>query len=215
MNQRRWIPVLFGVLLIIAGLVFLLDNLGIIAIGDYLVSALFILGGVLFMGFAITNRRQWWAWIPGVTLASIGVLIGLEMAFGDSLGEWSGAIVVAGIGLSFLIIYLTTREQWWALIPGGAMLAIALMIVAQAYLPENASLGIFFLGLGATFAALGLARTESGRMKWPWIPAGILAVIGLILLVSSAAADLLPILVPLILVVIGGYLLFRALRRAD
>jgi hypothetical protein len=150
-----------------------------------------------------------------LTLISVGLVIGVDQAVGDQSGEWSGAIVVGGIGLSFLLIYLTTRQQWWALIPGGVMLSIACMLVAQQFLSENGSLGIFFFGLGLTFAAVGMVRTEKGRMKWPWIPAGILMVVGLLLLVTASAANLLPILGPIALVLVGGYLLLRAFRRQE
>jgi uncharacterized membrane protein len=67
---------------------------------------------------------------------------------------------------------------------------------------------VLFLGLAATFATL--AATPE-RMKWPLIPAAVLAVLGLSLAIQSTvtfgAMDYITALVPL---VAGLYLLYYA-----
>ena len=37
------------------------------------------------------------------------------------------------IGLSFWVIYLTRRDFWWAVIPGGALMTLALVAGARAH----------------------------------------------------------------------------------
>ena len=140
--------VLWGGLLVLGGIVFLLQNLGILELSGYFWALLFGLGGVFFLSFFVQMRANWWALIPGFTLLSIAILLFLsEIAPGlaDMIG---GSIVLAGIGLSFFVIYIIQRAQWWALIPGGVLLTLAVV----AGLDETLSIdtgAVFFLGLGA------------------------------------------------------------------
>jgi hypothetical protein len=46
--------------------------------------------------------------------------------------------------------------------------------------------GLFFLGIGATFAALGLLPVGQ-KEKWPWIPAAICLILGTLIMVGSGA----------------------------
>ncbi len=67
--------------------------------------------------------------------------------------------------------------------------------------------GVFFLGLGLTFALVALLPSAAGRMTWAWIPAGILAVMGLLLMATSG--NLIDYLWPLIIIAAGGFLIIR------
>jgi hypothetical protein len=48
-------------------------------------------------------------------------------------------------------------------------------------------------------------------MKWALIPAGVLIVLGLV--VTFESARMLPVMGPLMLIVGGGYLVLRALKK--
>ena len=69
--------------------------------------------------------------------------------------------------------------------------------------------GVFFLGLGLTFAVVALLPTSAGRMAWAWIPAGVLALMGLLLM--AAAGNLIGYLWPLVIILAGGFLILRTL----
>jgi hypothetical protein len=161
-----------GILLILGGVLLLLQKMlpGFLVFenlpGLY-VALGFWIASLVFLFFLL--RGEWWAAIPGLTLAGIGSLI----AFGEQLGDWGGSVVVGSIGLSFLLIYLIRRDFWWALIPGGVLVSIALGIGIQNGMPS-----VFFLGLGVTFALVALL----GKQVWAWWPAGILAALGVIFL---------------------------------
>ena len=68
------------------------------------------------------------------------------------------------------------------------------------------------MGLGLTFALLALAPVDEGKpLRWAFIPAGILVLMGAMLLVGFERA--LGYIWPVALIVGGGLLLFRAWRR--
>jgi len=218
MDTKRGLPLLLGAILIIGGLFLLFGNLGWIDIGGLLWALVLGGAGIFFVLLYVQDRRQWWAWIPGITLLSIALFLILEEILPGNTGDLGGVIVPGGIGLSFLLIYLTTRQHWWAIIPGGALLSISAMIFVQQILPSNmdeAGVGIFFLGLGLTFLALTRIQTEKGLMKWPMIPGGILLAMGVLFILFGSAAELFPYIGALALIVVGGFILWRAIRRNE
>jgi hypothetical protein len=209
----RWIEsrVFWGVVLILAGLAFLLQNLFNFPLGSLFWSAAFILGGLFFLGVFLNNRQNWWALIPGMTLLSIGVLIGLD-SLAPGLTEFlGGGIVLGGIALAFILVYIINPRNWWAIIPGGVLLTLALVAVLTPVMNNDlASGGLFFLGMGLTFAVLTIIPVENQRLTWAWIPAAVLLIMGGLMFISGAAyAEL---VFPLVLIAVGGFLAIRALR---
>jgi hypothetical protein len=208
--------VLWGALLIILGLLFLLQSLNIIS-GTWtlLWSVLFGLGGVAFLYVFVNDRsKNWWSIIPGFTLLGLAALLFLELLF-PSAGEWGGGLFLGAIGLSFWAIYLTRREFWWAVIPAGVLSTLAVVATLPSFVSGDLSGGLFFIGIGLTFTLVYLLPTTEGRMKWALIPAGILIVMGL--LVMAASASLINYFWPLVLVALGVYVLWRnlATRKAE
>lgn len=217
----KWLAsrVLWGILLIAAGIIFLLDNLGVLAIGELLWIVIFTIAGAGFLSVYIQDRRHWWAFIPGLTLLSVAVTILLGFILPTGSDEWIGGIVPFGIGLSFLLIYLNDREQWWAIIPMGVMFTVAFMVLLES-LPRLGQQargfemgGLFFLGMGLTFALVALLPGSATRtreqMRWAWIPAAILLVIGIFIL--TALTNLINYLWPLALILLGLFLVLRTL----
>lgn len=197
-----------GALLVVAGIVFLLQNFGLFGEIEQLVwVVVFGLAGLAFLWVFIRDREQWWAIIPACTLLGLAALIGL----GDRLGAWGAALFMAAIGLSFWVIYALRREFWWAIIPGGSLFSLAAMIgAAEMGLGEGeGAVGIFFLGLATTFLLVYLLPTTEGRMKWALIPAGVLAVMGALFTASMGGAT--AYLWPAALILGGGYLVARSL----
>ncbi|MGH2523013.1 MAG: hypothetical protein ACRDH2_10970 [Anaerolineales bacterium] len=211
--MRRDPRIFWGLLLIGGGILFLLQNLGIFQGGDLFWGIVFGVGGALFLSTFVTNRANWWALIPGMTLLGLAVMILLGV-FAPSVREVAGGSIFLGsIGLSFWLIYMSNRQQWWAVIPGGTMLTLA----AVAGLPDRvggpATGGLFFLGLGLTFMLLAALPTPQGRMRWPLIPGGILAVMGLLIAIGFGQG--INYIWPVALILVGLYLVARTfgLRR--
>jgi hypothetical protein len=208
----KWLEsrILWGSLLILGGVLFLLQNLGYLQLGNLFWVIVLGLGGLFFLGFFIQNRANWWALIPGCTLLSITALFLMDQFVAGFNDSWGGSIVLGGIGLSFFLIYLVERANWWALIPGGVLFTLAATVGLEQFFPGLETVGIFFLGMGLTFGLVATLPNPQGEMRWAWIPAGILLVMGFIFM--ATAGELLKYLWPAALILGGLFLLVRSVR---
>jgi hypothetical protein len=203
---------LWGLILVIGGVLLLLDTFGIFKGGALFWTIVVGVAGLLFLSLYVTNHFNWWALIPGIILLAIAATIGLNSflpGFSDS--DLEGTIILGGIGLSFLLVYLAEHANWWAIIPAGVMTTIAVVAVLDSNTSGIATGGIFFLGLGITFALVALLRTSIGQMRWAWIPAAILGLMGVLILI--AAEKLINYIWPSVLILVGIYLVIRSLTR--
>ena len=206
----KWLEsrLLWGSLLILGGVLFLLQNLGIFELGGIFWGLLFGLAGIFFLSIFFQNRTNWWSIIPGFTLLGIAGQI-LVDRYAPQLSEITGGVFVLGaIGLSFLFVYLTDRQNWWAIIPMGVLLTLAIVSILDQLLIMDMG-GIFFMGLGATFALVALLPKEVDT-RWAWIPAIILFVLSIFTFAATEA--LLNYLWPLALILVGVYLIYRSMR---
>lgn len=205
--------IFLGVLLIAAGGFFLLQQIFQIPFGGLFIGLLFALAGAVFLFFLVQDRAKWWAAIPGFTLLGLGALIGLSALFPEVGRRIGGSIFLGFIALGFLVVYLLQTSQWWPIIPAGVLFTLALV----AGLPGGELGGsVFFLGVGATFALLGL-HPMGKKDKWPWIPAGICLALGVLILALSGAlvGTVAGWVWALAFLLIGGFLVVRAIIKKE
>jgi len=196
----------WGLLLVAAGVLFLLENLGVFEVSGLFFAVLLGAAGVVFLAMVIANRSNWWAVIPGLILVYLGAMIALDSLITNFSGIYGGAAFLAVIGLSFWIVYFMNRSYWWAVIPGGVMVTLALVAGLSELVPGDYLGGTFFLGLGLTFGLVAILPTPGGRMHWALIPGGILFLMGIIITaVSTRFANL---VWPVALILAGLYLFF-------
>lgn len=195
--------IVIGLVLILAGGLFVLQTRGILDnVGDVFWGTMFLAAGALFLFTYFTG--SWWSVIPGCVLAGIGVLILLP----ESLERFGGAVFLGSIGLAFWLVYFTARmERWWALIPAGVLSTLAVVSFLPDMVGGVATGGIFFLGLALTFLLVALLA----HMRWAYYPAAALGGIGL--LASLSAGDITNYVWALVLIIAGGYLIYRNFRR--
>ena len=211
MNKLLTSRLLWGFVLVIGGILLLLDTFGIFEGSLLFWTLMLAAAGLLFLFFYITNRENWWALIPGIIFSTIAIAIGLDVFLpGVNITTFIGPIILGGIGLSFFMVYLAEKSNWWAIIPGGVLFTIAIVALIESGTTVLASGGIFFLGIGITFALVAILPNPAGPMRWAWIPAGILGLMGLLILV--AAENLINYIWPTALIVSGGFLIWRAFR---
>lgn len=209
-DSRIW----WGVLLIVGGILFLLQNVGFFFLGNLVWAVLLGAAGIAFLTVVLRNHQNWWAVIPGLILTYLAILMVLDLIFPAFSNDFGGPLFLAIIGAAFIIVYLMNRANWWAIIPGGVMVSLAVVAASDRFLPGMQSGGLFFIGLGITFLVITLLPSPMGRMRWPLIPGGVLFLMGVLLTLSETG--LLNVLWPVALILAGIYLFFaRApIRRA-
>jgi hypothetical protein len=193
MFQKRIVQVVGGLLLIAVGILALFNQLGFLEdLAPAIWALIFAAGGVIFLSVFFSDRRQWWPLIPGAALIGLGLTIFLATMPGGR-GELGAVALFLCLSVPFLYIYLLNRRaNWWAVIPGGAMLSLALMILVITLVPDSSwPASILFLGLGTVFVALYFAEIGGRRYNW-WtiIPAGALYSLALVILVSPVNGEL-------------------------
>lgn len=209
-NRKILLSLVGGIILIVAGVVFLLDNFGMITLNwQMVIGPMLALGGLIFLLVFITNTQEWWALIPGFVLIGLGINTFMGQWLDAYDGRWSGAVFLGFVGLPFLLIYVFNQQHWWAIIPGGVLSTLAVVNLVSG----NAALegGLFFIGLALTFGLVYILPKPSGRLNWALYPAGILLLIGVV--VSLGAMNWLGFVWPLLLLIAGGYVIYRAIRK--
>lgn len=200
-DPRLWL----GGLLILGGILALLENLRIISnVGGIFWGLIWGAVGVYFL-YRLFVYREWWAAFPGFILVGLGLSNFLPAA----LGAYDGLVFFGGISAAFLWVYVTDKERWWAIIPAGLMLTLGIIsVLDEVSGTENG--GVLFIGFGLTFILLAILPGGSSR-TWALIPGAVLLVFGVIL--GTPFSGFTQYLWPILLILLGGYFLFRFFRN--
>jgi hypothetical protein len=201
---------LWGIILISAGIIFLMESLGFLFIGS-IWPVFFGIAGVLFMLTFIRDTHHWWAVIPGLTLIGLAIMILMNNLAPQLAGNFNGSIFLGCIGLSFLTVFLVSRgHRWWAMIPGGVLLTLAAVTAISPFLSGDVESVVFMFGLALTFAVLFVLPLPGQRLRWALYPAVILAIIGVLTL--AAATHLAAYIWPIVFIGLGLYLILKNMR---
>jgi hypothetical protein len=208
----------WSVSLVLGGIVLLLFNFGwldayepwpqfLLAIGCAVGATIF------FVGYA-RSRAEWWQLLPAWTLTSLATMA-LTSILPDVGRALLAAQVFGGLALAFGHIYLAARtERWWAILPGGFMLVLALVVGASAWVEAVDLLaGLLFVGLGLVFFLLYLLD-QKRRQWWALIPGSVLVVFGALALAAGRVEEAgLLRWWPLALILLGLLLALRPARK--
>jgi hypothetical protein len=211
--------IFFGAALILIGGLFLAQQIFDLPIhlGGMIIASLFALAGAAFLFVMFSNREHnWWAAIPGLVLVGLGALIASGELLPEFSAKFGGGMFLGFIGLAFLVVFLIKRDNWWAIIPMGVLFTLSIVAIMGAFFHGLAMGAAFFLGLATTFAIVGLLPVGR-KEKWPWIPAGICAVIGTMMMVGSGEMmdSFAGLIWPGLLVLGGGYLIVRTFFKKN
>ncbi|MFI7493688.1 hypothetical protein ACH9D2_03055 [Kocuria sp. M4R2S49] len=209
--SRKVVGAVFGALLLVAGVLLLLEAVGVLIAAGSFWRALFVVAAAAFWYLFVTDRQAWWAAIPGGALAGLGLVMLADEADMAGSDQWGGALFLAGIGVGFAAVYLRDGHRWWAVIPAGVLMTLALQAgLTEAGLAEPLQGALFFAGLALTFALVAVLPGGRGRW-WAWIPAAVLAVLAAFsALEATALLAVLNFVWPLALIAAGSVLLWRA-----
>jgi len=208
--SKRNSSMIWGIVLVALGVIFLLQSLGVVEdIGPLIWAPIFGVGGLAFLYVYLRKKSNWWALIPGFGLLGLACLMLLDV-FMPRVGDVVGpAVLLGALSASFLVIYATERENWWALIPCGVLSTLSGITILGELFPSFDAGLLIFLGLGATFFVVALTPAPEGSRRWALIPGCVLTVFGAILLAESTT--FFAYLWPALLIIAGGYLVYRTM----
>ena len=194
----------WGLVLVVGGVVLLTLTVGLVpAPSATAVGAAFAVTGVLLLAAYLVAHAHWWTLLAGPMLLALGAVILLP-------GGGSGAIFLGGIGLGFVLVALTGIERWWAIIPAGTLLTLALITLISDAVGGLISGVVLFAGLGATFGVLALIRINGRPLTWPIFPA--LGCFAFAILVATGTSWG-TVIWPVAMVAAGIFLVIRATTR--
>jgi hypothetical protein len=204
-NRNWWALIPGGVMLFLGLVTLLVDNVG----GEWVGAAFLLMFALAFLIVYLTNRVRTWAllvaYIFGVL--SLGPMLA---AIGD-MAPYFGSVVLFAIALPFYVVYFRTPENWWAIIPAGALTTVgAVATLAIAGFITDATSGgyvnaLLMGGLAVTFAVLWLRHHKD----WARIVTVILAILAV---ASVFLFGYYEMFWPVAFICGGIYLLYVALR---
>jgi hypothetical protein len=177
----------WGLLLIGGGLLALADQMGYV---DTLSPQMWMIVFAAISLFALVSYvlsgwKQWALLFPAGAFGGLAMIIALAEANVDSAAVASPLFF--GLLIPFIAAYLTDRtHNWWALIPGGVMLFLALttLLVDSTGGEWVGALFLFLIAL-SFFVVYVNNRTRT----WALLVAYILAVLGIAPLMSTGGRD--------------------------
>ena len=203
--------IIAGAVLLLSGVLLLLDALRVLDTALLVWPLIFATSGAAFLAVFLRSRANWWAAIPGFALLGLAAVVTTTQLWPGSAGDWPGSIFFLFLSAGFAAVYFRERANWWALIPCGVMLTLALIVALPQGLDGTPVAAVLFLGLAATFATVSFTPE---RMKWPLIPAAVLATLGLAFAIQATVTfrtlEYLTAVVPLLA---GAYLLYYAFHN--
>lgn len=203
--RNWWALIPGGVMLFLALTTLLVDTVG----GEWVGAMFLLLIGLAFLAVYLNNQTRIWALIVAYVF---GVLsIAPMLAAGGEIAAYFGSVFLFGVALPFFILYFRSMDNWWAIIPAGALSVVGVVVtLAIAGLIHDGTSGgyinaFLMAGLAVIFAILWLRHNKA----WAKIVAIVLAAVAVasVFFVSSYE-----IFWPVAIILGGIYLLYTAMR---
>ena len=118
-----------------------------------------------------------------IALGILSLLSNLEIFVGGLDLFW--ALLFGAGGALFLYVFLSNRENWWAIIPGFVLLSIGVLIALERFAPRGIGDwgGVLVLsGIGLAFWAIYFVKREHW---WAIIPGSVMLTIAIVVGLSS------------------------------
>lgn len=177
--------IFWGLVMIAAGIIFVLDETGMINLGllsQGVWTAVFaVLSVFFFITYFLHGAREWGWLFPACILGAIALIMATEnTTLGRSL---SGAPVLIAIAVPFLAAFLQeTKKNWWALIPAWVMAVISVIVLFEDRIDGNITGTLVLYSIALPFLVVYLWNREQ---RWALIPFAVLSVVGLIPLLET------------------------------
>jgi hypothetical protein len=156
--------------MILSGLFFLLVNFKVIPVSEFalprVLGILFMMGGLIFVFF--TGAGGWLSWfvIPAGVFLTGGVvtlIVGTTMFMSPT----TAILFSMGMGLTFLSVFLTRKNHWWALIPACAFFGLSGWAIMASRIPVIGYHPVVLIfAVGVAFLVIYLNAFQKARMRW-------------------------------------------------
>ncbi len=198
--KTKVVNIFWSVILIGAGLIFLLRELGYVDfdfVSNLTWTLLFAAVAAFFWSTYVMRETREWGWLfPAAIFSGIALVTGLE---GTALGRaLSGAPILAGVALPFFVAYAgDPRTRQWALIPAWVLTVLSVIVLVERYVSGNLIGAVVLYSIALPFLVVYL---QDRSHRWALIPFAVLSVVGTIpLLEMFISGDLFSVLVVLLL----------------
>jgi hypothetical protein len=182
-DRRRallwWAAALIG-----SGAALLVFNLGLLdryqPMVQYGVAVLLALGSFATFVSYLRRRTTYWRLMPAWTLLALAAMLYFS-TLPQVTRPLLAAVISVGLALAFANIYLISRsEHWWAIIPGGFMGVLAVVLALSTTVTRLETLGAVLLaGMGLVFFLVNLLA-GARRHWWALIPGSVLVFVGIL-----------------------------------
>ncbi len=159
-----------------------------------------------FLAVYLSNRTHLWALIPAYVMTVLA--IAPVMTSDSRYAPYYGSVFLLAVALPFFVVYFRSPQNWWALIPAGAMTTLALVAALgitgwiHGVREGVYATALLMAGLAVTFAIICLRHA----MPWAKIVSLVLAAVAAVSVFFAAS------LWPVAIILAGMYLLYVALR---
>lgn len=213
-TRKRWVfQIAAGVLVLVAGILLLLEAVFSARVPGLVWSGLLATGSAVFWYAFFASPSWWWAAIPAGALIGAAAAPVMELDPAGS-GQWTEVPFLAALGVGFWAVYLNDHGRWWAIIPGGALLTLAVVSGATEIVDGEATGAILLFGLAVTFVLVAVLPSGRSRRWWALIVAAALAAVAFVVLLQSAELLVaLNYVWPIAAIGGGAYLVGSAWRR--
>jgi hypothetical protein len=134
--------------------------------------------------YALSQFRSWGLLFPAdLCAASALIIYAAEREF--LRGEWVPALIMAALGVPFIVAFILDRTRWWALIPAFVFAVVAAIPVLATSGLHGAYVGAFInIMIGLPFIVTYFAAPKAW---WAIIPGGIMLSIGAMIALTQSS----------------------------
>ncbi|MBL8055669.1 MAG: hypothetical protein JNK29_03170 [Anaerolineales bacterium] len=171
-NARGWLG---GIALILAGLLFLAQNLNWLGPWSPQIWMYVFAGasGLFFINYVVGGVREWGWLFPATCLGGVALTLGLVQAGVDE--PILGAPVLVGVAVPFLVAFALDRQRWGVLIPAWILIAIALIVSFAERVSGELIGGLVLWAIALPFLVVYLRNRAHW---WALIPGLLMATLG-------------------------------------
>lgn len=130
------------------------------------------------------SRSRWTILVAIVLILSGGLLLAQNLNLFGPLQLPIASFILGGLGLLFLLVFLTApADDWWAAIPGCVLLGVGTVVYLDTLrIQSEWGGGLVLFSVGLPFLLIYLVKR--GSFWWALIPGGILTVLAMITILS-------------------------------